>query len=325
MHDTARDRTGAPVSGQIVSVTLSPALDVSTTTETVSPTHKLRCELATEQPGGGGVNVARVATRLGAETLAVLPLGGPTGARIGQLLLDEGVSSVPIKVVANSRQSFSVMEHATGDQFRFVLAAPELADGELAALISATARASQQASCVVVSGQTPQGVDPSVFEHIVDLVAPAPVVIDTSGAALRGALTSGAALVKPSARELSSIVDRELVTETDVLHAVQSVHADSNVGTLVVSIGSGGAFSVGPGGVAHRFRAPSVRVRSAIGAGDSMVAGIAVALSRGSDSVDAIALGIAAGAAAVLTDGTELCRADDVDQLSALVTVELLN
>ena len=107
---------------------------------------------------------------------------------------------------------------------------------------------------------------------------------------MRAALDSGAAIVKPSARELSSIVGRDLVTEVDVLDAVQSVHANSNVGTLVVSIGSGGAFSVGPGGVTHRFRAPSVRVRSAIGAGDSMVAGIAVALSRGTQTVDAIAL-----------------------------------
>lgn len=307
---------------RIVSVTLSPALDLSTVTETVAPTHKLRCEQATEQPGGGGVNVARVASRLGTETIAVLPLGGPTGARIGQLLLDEGVATSPVDVLANSRQSFSVTEHATGDQFRFVLAAPELVDDELTAVITATATASKRASSVVVSGQTPPGVDPSVFRRIVDIVAPTPVIIDTSGPALRAALDSGAAVVKPSARELSSIVGRDLVTEVDVLDAVQSVHANSNVRTLVVSIGSGGAFSVGPGGITHRFRAPSVRVRSAIGAGDSMVAGIAVALSRGTHTVDAIALGIAAGAATVLTDGTDLCQADDVNRLSTLVAVE---
>jgi 6-phosphofructokinase 2 len=312
------------VNDRIVSVTLSPALDLSTTTETVAPTHKLRCERATEQPGGGGVNVARVASRLGVETVAVLPLGGPTGARIGQLLVDEGVATSPVDVFADSRQSFSVTEHATGDQFRFVLAAPELTEDELTAVITATATASKHASSVVVSGQTPPGVDPSVFRRIVDIVAPTPVIIDTSGPALRAALDSGAAVVKPSARELSSIVGRALVTEVDVFDAVQSVHANSNVGTLVVSIGSGGAFSVGPSGATHRFRAPSVRVRSAIGAGDSMVAGIAVALSRGSHTVDAIALGIAAGAATVLTDGTDLCQADDVHRLSDLVAVELL-
>ena len=313
------------VNERIISVTLSPALELSTATETVAPTHKLRCERATEQPGGGGVNVARVARRLGVDAIAVLPLGGSTGSRIGQLLNEEGVATSPVPVHANSRQSFSVTEHATGDQFRFVLAAPELAEDELTAIIAATAQAAQHASCVVVSGQTPPGVDPSLFRRLVDTVAPTPVIIDTSGPALHAALDSGAAAVKPSARELSAIVGRDLVTEIDVLDAVRSVHTNSNVGTLVVSIGSGGAFSVGPNGATHRFRAPSVRVRSAIGAGDSMVAGIAVALSRGAQTVDAISLGIAAGAATVLTDGTDLCQASDVDRLSNLVAVELVS
>lgn len=312
------------MSDRIVTLTLSPALDVSTATTTVAPTHKLRCERPAEQPGGGGVNVARVATRLGSDTIAVLPLGGPTGARIGQLLVDEGVATSPIDVASNSRQSFSVAEQATGDQYRFVMAAPELSDVELSAAISATAAAAQTASCVVVSGQSPADMDPSTFREIVTAVAPIPVIIDTSGDALHGALRSGATLVKPSASELSSIVGHDLATEVDVLRAVQAVHADANVGTLVVSIGSGGAFSVGPDGTTHRFRAPSVRVRSAIGAGDSMVAGIAVALSRGEDPTEAIALGIAAGAATVLTDGTDLCQAADVDRLSELVTVEVV-
>ena len=310
------------MNGRIVTLTLSPALDISTTTQTVAPTHKLRCDAAAEHPGGGGVNVARVATRLGAETVAVLPLGGATGARIGQLLAEEGVVSSPVSVAANSRQSFSVTEHSTHDQYRFVLGASELSTSELEAAIEATAAAANAASCVIVSGQTPPSVDPAVFERIVAIVAPTPVLIDTSGPSLQAAMASGAALVKPSARELSSIVGHDLTTEVDVLEAVRAVHANGNVGTLVVSIGAGGAFAVGPNGMTQRFRAPSVRVRSAIGAGDSMVAGIAVGLSRGLDVPEAIKLGIAAGAAAVLTDGTDLCHADDVNRLIPLVAVE---
>jgi 6-phosphofructokinase 2 len=313
------------VSARVVTLTLSPALDISTATDNVAPTHKLRCERAAEQPGGGGVNVARVAVRLGADAIAVLPLGGPTGTRISQLLTDENVPTSTIAASADSRQSFSVTEHTTGDQYRFVLAAPELTGDELSAVIAATAAAARQASCVVVSGQIPPGVDPSVFTQIVNTVAPVPVIIDTSGPALVSALRSGAALVKPSARELSSIVERDLGTEVDVCEAARSVHADGNVETLIVSIGAGGAFSVGPNGVTHRFRAPSVRVRSAIGAGDSMVAGIAVAMSRGFDVQAAIPLGIAAGAATVLTDGTELCHVADVSRLAPLVAVETLD
>jgi 6-phosphofructokinase 2 len=310
------------VSPSIITLTLSPALDLSTATATVAPTHKLRCDAVTEQSGGGGVNVARVATRLGAETVAILALGGPTGARINDLLRGEGVATRPIAVAANSRQSFSVSEHATGDQYRFVLPAQPLSPVDLEAAIQVTRDAAEGAACVVISGQTPPGVDASFFNSLVDAVAPAPVIIDTSGPALEDALQSGATLVKPSARELRSIVGHDLATEVEVLEAVRSVHAESNVETLVVSIGAGGAISVGPDGTARRFRAPSVRVVSAIGAGDAMVGGVAVALSRGAGIEAALSLGIAAGAATVLTAGTDLCRAADVDRLCHLVNVE---
>ena len=311
-----------PVPGRVVTLTFSPALDVSTETDTVVPTRKLRCAELVEHPGGGGVNVARVAARLGASAQAVVPLGGRTGSRVAELLHDEHIELAVIEAASPTRQSFSVTGRDSGEQYRFVMPAPTLSPGELDALIDATGQACENAGCLVVSGRTPAEVPDDIFRRLVDLAAPAPVIIDTSGPALHLALRSGAALVKPSASELGSIVGEELRTEAEILAAVRTVAARSDVAHLVASIGAGGAFAVDADGTTHRYRAPAVKVRSAIGAGDSMIAGIAVAMCGGVTPIDAIASGIAAGTAAVLTDGTDLCHAPDAERLRPLVVVE---
>jgi 6-phosphofructokinase 2 len=310
------------VTGHIVSLTLSPALDISTHTDTVAPAHKLRCGPPDEHPGGGGINVARVAARLGESAIAVAPLGGASGSRLAVLAQAEGVAISAVATHAATRESFSVFEDSTRDQYRFVLPAPDLSEDEFSAALQTTIDESSDASCVVVSGQIPRSLPNTVLSRVVSAVAPVPVLVDTSGAALDDALASGAHLVKPSARELSSIVGRDLVTEHDILEAAREVCSKSNVGGLIVSIGAGGAFAVRPDEDPVRLRAPTVRVRSAIGAGDAMVAGIAVGLARERDVIDAVRLGVAAGTAAVLTSGTELCEADRVAELLRFVTSE---
>jgi 6-phosphofructokinase 2 len=69
-------------------------------------------------------------------------------------------------------------------------------------------------------------------------------------------------------------------------------------------------------------RSPTVRIRSAVGAGDSMVGGIVAALATGRPLREAIRYGVAAGAAAVMTDGTQLCRRADVERLDARMAAE---
>ncbi len=306
----------------IVTLTLNPALDVSLKTDVVVPTHKLRTGRPRYQPGGGGINVSRVCRRLGEPTIAVLPLGGPTGIRMTDLLIDEldeaDVRTIPIQ--GDTRQSISIVSRSSGDQYRFVLPGPALSSSEMNLCLETVADAARQAGsrCIVVSGSVPDGVDLDIFSRLVALIPDTAVVIDTSGPALTAALSSGAYLVKPSARELAAVVERELLTEADIIGAARHAKSVSDVEVIVVSIGPGGAVVVTDDDLT-RLRAPTVRVRSAVGAGDSMVAGIAVGLNRDLDLVPAVSLGVAAGTAAVLTDATDLCKPADVDRLLPLV------
>ncbi|MEP4653088.1 MAG: hexose kinase [Ilumatobacter sp.] len=308
---------------RVVTLTFSPALDVATSVDVITPSRKLRCDAPRHEPGGGGINVARVAQRLGADAVAVAPLGGDRGRRVAEQLGKEGVTVEQVIVDHTIRQGFAVTEESTGRQFRFVMPPQRLDRDEADRCVKATCDLASAARCVVVSGSIDLPDVVEVLRCIVQTVRPVPVLIDTSGDALDAALDSGAALIKPSARELADLVGRPLDTESDITAAATDVIARSNVDALLVSIGAGGAVLVRPDVPPLRFRAPTVRVRSTIGAGDSLVAGIATGLADGQELVDAVRLGIAAGTATVLTDGTQLCDPAMVDELLPLVAVDV--
>ncbi len=309
----------------ITTLTLNPALDITTSVDVVSPTHKLRCGPAAAEAGGGGVNVARVAGRLGESTLAIMPLGGGNGQRLARELDVEGVDHVDVGFDGETRQSFTVNETTTGDQFRFVVPGSPIDATTLercrSRALAAASDATNATSCLVISGSMPDGVpDGFMTELITALSALGPhVIVDTSGPALAEAIMSPSRLVKPSARELSAVVGRDLITEADIEAGLFEMMARARCGAIVVSIGAGGAMMLDRSEGFVRFRAPTVRVASAVGAGDSMVAAMSVVLARGGTMADAVHLGIAAGTAAVITAGSELCRPHDVEAMSALV------
>lgn len=321
-HDVETQKIGAFVTNGVVTLTFSPALDVATTVDVVAPSSKMRCAEPLREPGGGGINVARVARRLGSDVVAVAPLSGDRGQMVIDLLAVEGVVVEQIDTAHPVRQSFAVTETSTGQQYRFVLPAQPLTSADTTLCVNATCNLGIDAGCVVVSGSMSVPNVAKALRGIVEVLGPTPVLIDTSGAALEAALQSGAALVKPSARELADLVGSPLRTEDAITSAAVDTVTHARVGALLVSIGAGGAVLARPGQPTVRFRAPTVEVQSTIGAGDSLVAGVATGLARGDDLIPAIRLGIAAGTATVMTAGTELCDSAVVDGLLDFVSVD---
>ncbi len=99
---------------QIVTPIFSPTLDVATAVDVVTPSRNLRCEPPRFEPSGGGMNVARVAPRLGADAIAVAPFGGDQRQIVVGQLGAEGVQVERIAVNDPIRQSFAVTEESTG-------------------------------------------------------------------------------------------------------------------------------------------------------------------------------------------------------------------
>ncbi len=307
------------MSGPIVTLTLNPALDISSSVEFVAPMHKLRCAAPSTEPGGGGINVSRVCQRLGEDTVAIAAVGGAVGDRFGRLLASELIPFIALPIEGETRESFTVNETTTGQQYRFVFPGPATDEVHFAQAGQLMAEVAIDSPVAVMSGSMPELPKGSI-DQLVRLLGETKLIIDTSGSALLDALGSSAAMVKPSARELAAVVGRNLGDERAIEAAAREVLANSPVGALLVSIGAGGAFLCTEDAVV-RFRAPSVQVRSAVGAGDSLVAGIAVGLRRGDSLVDSVALGIACGSATVMSQGTELCSLGDIEDLIPLVEV----
>lgn len=301
---------------KIVTLTLNPALDLSTSTDKVRPTHKLRCPEPRLEPGGGGINVARVAHALGGDVTAVFPCGGPTGATFEKLLRDTGVPIAPVAIAGATRESFTVDESDSGEQYRFVLPGPTLVEAEIEQLLQTVIGMDGPPAYVVASGSLPPGCDPAIFHKLCGLCAKigARLVVDTSGPAL-AALEGGCAwLIKPSLREVQELVGRDLASEADECAAARELRDRGFADVVVVSLAERGALLVTE---ATELRLPAIEVPagSAVGAGDSMVAGLTLALAAGKSLEDALLYGVAAGAGALLTPGTELVRREDVERL----------
>ncbi len=303
---------------RIATLTMNPALDVATSVETVLPTHKLRCGPPRFDPGGGGVNVARVVHALGGDVTAVFPSGGTAGAAIEALLREAGVPAAPVPVEGATRESFTVDESSSGLQYRFVLPGPELSVGEQAAVLDALAGLPGPPAYVVASGSLPPGCDPALYCRLGDRcrAMKARLVIDTSGPALAACEGARAYLIKPSLSELEALAGRALETEADQAAAARDLLARAFAEVVLLSLGERGALLVAAHGET-RFAAIPVKVVGAVGAGDSMVAATVVALDRGKPLEDAVRYGIAAGAAALTSAATGLAPREDVERLYA--------
>lgn len=303
---------------QILTLTVNPALDVSTSTEQVFSAHKLRCGTSRVDPGGGGVNVSRVVQRLGGRTLAVYTAGGPVGEAYRRLIEAERIPSLVVPIQGSTRQNFTVDETSTGKQFRFVLEGPELSEAEWSGCLDLVAQAIPVGGYVVASGSLPPGVPDDFYARVVRLTreAGARCIVDTSGPVLAEALAEGVFLVKPSRRELGEHFGVTLDSEQSQIEAAVALVANGSADYVALTLGEAGAVLASKSGVV-RLPVPSVQVLSTVGAGDSFLGAFVLRLAQDHPIEVAFRSAVAAGSATAMTPATELCQRGDVERLEA--------
>jgi 6-phosphofructokinase 2 len=299
----------------IVTLTLNPAIDLATTVNVVQAEHKLRCHDTVFDPGGGGVNVARVVRELGGSVVALWTRGGVTGTFLEALLDRAQLPHVPIPIARPVRESVTVLEADSGDQYRFVLEGPVLTAAEAEAIVRLVEEYRPVPEYLVLSGSLPGGLSADFYAQ---LAASAPegtrVVVDTSGEALASLEGQQVFLIKPNLRELSLLVKRELETDAAIRDGALQLIDDGFAEVVLVSMGARGARLVSSEDD-ELIMAPPVRPSSRVGAGDSTVGGMVTALARGDDLVTAARYGVAAGTAAVMAPGTQLSSRADTERL----------
>ncbi|UYN83183.1 MAG: 1-phosphofructokinase family hexose kinase [Microcella sp.] len=303
-----------PRPAPIVTLTINPALDVSTSTVTVRPEHKMRCGPSRVDPGGGGVNVSRVIERLGGSSTAIYAVGGATGQAYRQLLEAEGIIGRAVAIEGSTRENLTIDETSTGKQFRFVLQGPTLSDDEWQRCLTATEAAMHWGGYVVPSGSLAPGVPDDLYARVARRARELGVrcIVDASGAALAAALDEGVYMVKPSGRELGELVGSPVSTIDEKTEAARQLVAEQKTEVVALTLGGDGAVLVTSERAVHVPTVP-ITVRSTVGAGDSFLAALVLRLAQGRDLDSAFRAGIAAGAATSTTEATELCHRADVE------------
>lgn len=299
----------------IVTLTINPALDVSTSVEKVIPDRKMRCSKAGREPGGGGINVSRAIKRLGGQSTAVFPAGGETGQLFQSMLDEEGINNRPISFDETMRESFSVLEESSGHQFRFVTPGPTLKEKIWLQCLIQLSQMSPSPEYIVGSGSVPPGVPDDFYAHAVEKAKKigAKFILDTHGKPLKSA-GKGICLIKANMNEIKELLGEEIKDESHLEQSMEKLIQEGFSEIVVVSLGAAGALMVSQEGTC-KINAPMVPIRSRVGAGDSMVAGIVLGLAQGRSLREALMFGVAAGSAAVKTPGSELCRGEDARNL----------
>jgi 6-phosphofructokinase 2 len=298
----------------IVTLTVSPALDKSAHFSGLAPEHKLRCHTAIFDAGGGGVNVSKAITRLEGSSLAVITTGGHTGEMLKKILDEETVNYRAIETESWTRENFVAVDDNTNAQYRFVFPAPAVTDSEREK-INQTIQ-DLEFEYLVISGGLSEGLTVDYYKQIAESLkgTSSKLIVDTSGEALKKVLEVGVYLIKPNVGELAKLIGVDRLEMEEVQNAAQQIIDKGGAEIVVVSLGPQGAVLVTKD--AFEFvPAPNVAKKSTVGAGDSMVGAIVWALAQGKPLKEVVRWGVACGSAATMNDGTHLFNLKDAKRL----------
>ncbi len=301
---------------RIITLTVNPTVDIACDADAVRPVHKVRTFNEMQDPGGGGVNVARVVHELGGDVLAVVLAGGFPGLFLEELLAEDHVRCRAVPIAGRTRISYTVHDRTSRKEYRFVAEGPQVTEPEWQAALAAVGQ--EPGDWIVASGSLAPGMPEDFYARVAALAARTGrhFVLDSSGAALRAALGKGIALIKPSLGEFEALAGHKLRHAGELEQAASAMVRAGVAERIAVTRGHLGALLATAAGVLH-LPPVEVEARSAVGAGDSFTGAMVLALARGATDADAFAWGMAGGAAAVMHTGTAHPARAEVERLHA--------
>lgn len=301
---------------RVITLTVNPVIDKSVSVAGIRPNSKLRCTSPTYHPGGGGVNVSRALKKLGHDSLCIYLAGGSPGEHLKQLLDKENIEQLAVPINGWTRDNLAVFDTMTKQQYRFVIPGPFVEKKEWEILLNQLEQTLAEDDYLVASGKLSPGIPDDFYAQVASIVQKkhARFILDTSGEALIQASKSHIYLMKPNLGELSTLCGIESISVVDLESIAKNFLDSHDCEILVVSLGAKGALLATKHNMEY-IPAPAVLQKTAIGAGDSMVAGMIASLLEGKTLSDMVKYGVACGAAATMYEGTQLCKKVDADTL----------
>lgn len=295
----------------IFTLTLNPALDRELTVPAFAFDEVLRASRVQVDVGGKGFNVSRVLRALGTESVAMGFAGGRTGEALQDGLHALGIETEFVPIEGETRTNVSIVTPAGGRYLKVNEQGPTVSEGAQQRLLERVEARAQPGAWWVLAGSLPPGISPTYYATLIDRLQRrgAHVFLDTSGAALQQGLAARPFLSKPNEVELAELTGQPVSSADEAVRAVRTITPPPRV---IVSLGARGALLV-DGDRAWHATPPPIEARNPIGAGDSLVAGVVAALSRGEALPAALALGVACGTATASLSGTAVGTREQVD------------
>lgn len=301
---------------RIITLTPNPTYDFSVEADFVEPNRKLRCKNPEVHPGGGGINVARAATRLGADVLAIFTTGGLYGEALKKVIAEENnVRMRTIPVEGETRLAFHVHDQKKGDEYRFNLPGAAMSEKEVEAMLDALKEEAGRDDYIVGSGSLP-GSEPADFwarAARIAKTAEARFVLDSIHG-LDAALEEGVFMLRHNQFEYPAVAGRTLEWPDEIAAYAEDMIRKGAAERMVITHGRDGSIMA----TAERTVTGPVlesATHSAVGSGDSFVAALIVALMRGEADENALRYAAAGAAATRMSPGTALFDPADVERL----------
>lgn len=295
----------------IVTLTLNPAIDKSTSVDQLVPEKKLRCTEMMAEAGGGGINISKAIAVLNGKSKAIFPHGGVNGKLLLELLHKDSLESTPVQIKGNTRESIVVTETSTNKEYKFIVPGPSLDEKELSEIKLAIDNL-HDVSFLVCSGSLPPGVPDDFLAGIAAIAKQKGIkfIVDTSGPPLQKSITRGVYLIKPNMSELNFLAGTKYLEANEIEEAAYTIISSGHCEVIVISMGPAGAMLVTKS-VKKKFPAPMVKKQSTVGAGDSMLAGMVWMLEQNKSLEEAVRFGISCGTAATINKGPQLFKRED--------------
>jgi tagatose 6-phosphate kinase len=275
-------------------------------------------------PGGKGCNVARALKTLGGQPVVGGWVGGFAGQFIETELHDEGIDTAFVHIDFESRTCLSILDPVNNTLTELYEKGDPVPIEKVAEFEAWFRSHVTNYEAVTFSGSLPPGVPLNFYRDMIAIArgANVPVLLDSSGEALRQGVTAKPMLVKPNETELADLARKAPQDRSGVAQAASELSQRYET-LVVISIGAEGAIAAKRDQVWH-VRPPQVTIKSAVGSGDSTLAGITYGLTHGLAFEDAVKYGVAAGTANALTVGAGHFALSDFEDVLTRVSVERL-
>jgi len=306
----------------IATITLNPSLDQHITVDGLVMDGTNRWSRLHRYAGGKGIDVSRAIHEIGGRTIAYGFIGGAIGRAVEILLDEEEVPFSFTPIQRETRTNFIITDSKSSRQTRIDAPGPHISKSEFERFRRKMRRIRPSPDLIVAGGSLPPGVPSDVYYTIIMEAKTFGVraILDSDGQWLAEGVKAKPYLLKPNVREAEELLGRKLPTEEAIIKAALDI-VDMGIEIAVISRGKEGIIAATTKEVLKAVP-PEVKVKSAVGAGDCTIAGLALKLANEEPLSKACRLAVAMGTAAVLTPGTELAHKADVEELLPQVKVK---